>query len=69
MKSLNQHKDAQIFTQKCGFAAAYPIESMLGDQIGHVLQDFIYVFGVPESMIFYGHKSQVGKQELFMQVT
>ena len=67
IKSLNHHKYAQIFTQKCGFAAAYPIDKMTGDQIGRALQDFIHDFGVPESLTFNGHKSQTGKDSLFMR--
>ena len=67
IKSLNQHKFAQIFTQKCGFAAAYPINSMSGDELGHALQDFIHDFGAPEHLVFDGHKSQVSKNALFMK--
>ena len=66
IKSLNHHKYAQIFSQKCGFVAAYPIDKMTGDQIGRALQDFIHDFGVPESLTFHGHKSQTGKDSLFM---
>ena len=67
VKSPNQHKYAQLFTHKCGFAAAYPIDSMLGDQIGSAMQDFIHDFGVPKSLTFDGHRSQVGKNSLFMK--
>ena len=67
VKSLNQHKYAQIFTHKCGFAAAYPINSMGGNQLGHALQDFIHDFGAPEHLIFDGHKSQVSLNTLFMK--
>ena len=66
IKSLNHNKHAQIFTQKCGFATAYPVDKMTGNQIGRALQDFIHDFGVPESLTFHGHKSQTGKDSLFM---
>lgn len=67
IKSLNQHKYAQIFTHKCGFAAAYPINSMSGNELGHALQDFIHDFGAPEHLTFDGHKSQVSSNTLFMK--
>ena len=67
IKSLNQHKYAQIFTHKCGFAAVYPIDTMSGDSIGYALQDFINDFGVPEFLTFDGHLSQTSKGSLFMK--
>ena len=67
VKPPNQHKYAQLFTHKCGFTAAYPMDSMLGDQIGSAMQDFIHDLSVPESLTFDGHMSQVGKNSLFMK--
>ena len=67
IKSLNQHKYAQIFTHKCGFAAVYPIDTMSGDSIGYSLQDFINDFGVPEFLTFDGHLSQTSRGSLFMK--
>ena len=32
IKSLNQHKYAQVYTHKCGFAACYPIDRISNKQ-------------------------------------
>ena len=66
-RSLNQHKYAQAYTHKCGFAACYPMDRITGDQIGYSLQDFVSNFGVPEHLTFDAHASQVGKDSLFMK--
>ena len=67
IKSLNQHKYAQVYTHKCGFAACYPIDRFSGDQIGYSLRDFISNFGVPEHLTFDGYSSHVGQSSLFMK--
>ena len=67
VKSVNQHKYAQVYTHKCGFAVVYPINNMTGDSIGQTLIDFIHDFGVPQFLTFDGHKSQVGAGSLFMR--
>ena len=67
VKSINQHKYAQVYTHKCGFAVVYPINSMTGDAIGQTLIDFIHDFGVPQDLTFDGHKSQVSAGSLFMR--
>ena len=67
IKSLNQHKYAQIYTHKCGFAISYPIDSMTGDNIGLSLQDLVHDFGIPTHLTFDGHPSQVGQGSLFMK--
>ena len=66
-KSLNQHKYAQIYTHKNGFAAAYPLDDASGKSIGFSLKDFISDFGAPEHLTFDGASAQVGRNTLFMQ--
>ena len=68
VKSINQHKFAQVYTHKCGFAVVYPIDNMTGDTIGRTLQDFAYDFGIPMYLTFDGHKSQVSEGLLFMRL-
>ena len=67
-KSLNQHKFAQAYTHKCGFAVVYPMNNMSGDSIGETLQHFVHDFGIPSILTFDGHKSQVSKGSLFMKM-
>ena len=67
IRSINNHKYAQVYTHKCGFASCYPIHRISGDQIGYSLRDFINNFGVPEHLTFDGYSSHVGKGSLFMQ--
>ena len=67
VKSVNQHKYAQVYTHKCGFSVVYPIDNMTGDAIGQTLIDFIHDFGIPAFLTFDGHKSQVNSGSLFMR--
>ena len=67
VRSINQHKYAQVFTHKCGFSVVYPMNNMTGDSIGQALIDFSHDFGIPKYLVFDGHKSQVGAGSLFMR--
>ena len=37
VRSINQHKYAQVYTHKCGFAVVYPMDNLTGDSIGRTL--------------------------------
>lgn len=67
IKSLNQHKYAQIYSHKCGFTVANPMDKFTGDSVGYTLQDFINDFGVPEFLTFDGALQQKGNNTLFMK--
>ncbi len=67
VRSINQHKYAQAYTHKCGFAVIYPMDNMTRDSIGQTLLDFIHDFGIPAILTFDGHKSQLGEGSLFMK--
>ena len=56
VKSLNQHKYAQVSTHKCGFSVVNPINNMTRDYIGQSLIDFVHHFGIPRHLTFDGHK-------------
>ena len=68
VRSINQHKYAQVYTHKCGFTVVYPMDNMTGDSIGNTLQDFVHNFGIPSHLTFDGHQSQIGKGSLFMKI-
>ena len=67
IKSLNQHKYAQIYSHKCGFKVCNPMDKFTGESVGYTLQDFISDFGVPEFLTFDGAMQQKGANTLFMQ--
>ena len=64
-KSIHGNICAQIFSQKIGFAACYPMLSAKGDPVGNSLNDFVHDFGVPEHLTFDGAQVQIGKKTLF----
>ncbi len=67
VKSINQHKYAQAYTHKCEFAVVHPIDNMTRDSIGQTLLDFIHDFGIPTTLTFDGHESQLGEGSVFMK--
>jgi hypothetical protein len=68
IKSLNQHKYAQMFTHKNGFAVCYPIDRLLGNHLGYAFRDFIHDYGIPEHLTMDGASNQTGSNTMFMQL-
>ena len=64
---LKQNKHAQVFTHKCGFCACYHMLTSNRDQLGCILYNFSYDFGVPEYLSLHGAIDQVGDNTLFMK--
>ena len=51
-KSLRGNMCAQIFSNKIGFVAFYPLPAQKGDTIGKPFGDFIHDFGGPDYVNF-----------------
>ena len=67
VKSLLGHTHAQVYSNKTGFSASYPMYNTTGESIGESLRSFSHDFGVPEHLTFDGAMSQVGKDTKFMK--
>ena len=67
VKSLLGHTHAQVYSNKSGFSASYPIYDIKGDSIGETLRSFSHDFGIPEHLTFDGAMAQVGKDTKFMK--
>lgn len=66
IKSLRGNVGSQLFSHKCGFKAAYPIQRIDGDHVGNALTQFISDFGVLEHLTFDGASVQTGVRTRFM---
>lgn len=66
-KSLHGFIYAQIYTNKNGFMAVYPMKRLTGDEIGQTLRDFANEYGVPDYMTHDGAASQTGTDSLFQK--
>ena len=67
VKSITNNTCSQIYSHQSGFTTIYHMNGMSGQKIGDTLKDFIHKWGVPEKLIFDGHRSQVGPNTPFMQ--
>ena len=61
VKSLNQNKGAQIYSNKAGFATCYPVTDTKGETLGNTLRGVINDWGIPRDLTFGGYSSQVGR--------
>ena len=66
-KSLLSNTCSQLYSNKGGFNAPYHLSSDNGKQIGQSLNDFIYEWGIPESLTFDGAMAQTGRSTDFMK--
>ena len=66
LKSLRGNVGCQLYSHKCGFKAAYPIQRVDGNHVGETLTQFINDFGAPEHLTFDGAAVQTGPKTRFM---
>ena len=66
LRSLRSNVGCQLYSHKCGFKVAYPIQKVDGDHVGDTLLQFISDFGVPEHLMFDGASVQTGPKTRFM---
>jgi hypothetical protein len=66
VKSLRGHVGCQLFPNKCGFKACYPLSKVDGNSVGDALTQFINSYGVPELLVFDGASVQTGPKTRFM---
>jgi hypothetical protein len=66
LRSLRSNIGCQLYSHKCGFKVAYPIQKVDGDHVGDTLTQFISDFGVPEHLTFDGASVQTGPKTRFM---
>ena len=67
VRSLRSNVGCQLYSHKCGFKVAYPIQKVDGDHVGDTLPQFISDFGAPEHLTFDGASVQNGPKTKFMQ--
>jgi hypothetical protein len=65
-RSLRGNVGCQIYSHKCGFKAAYPMQRVDGDNVGDTLTQFISDYGVPEHLTYDGASVQTGPKTRFM---
>ena len=61
VKSLRGHVGCQLFPNKCGFKACYPLSKVNGNSVGDALTQFINSCGVPELLVFDGACANMSK--------
>jgi hypothetical protein len=66
VKSLRGHVGCQLFSNKCGFKACYPLSKVDGNSVGDALTQFINDYGVPERLVFDEASVQTGPKTRFM---
>ena len=66
LRSLRSNIGCQVYSHKCGFKAAYPIQKIDGNHVGDTLTQFISDYGVPEHLTFDGASVQTGPKTRFM---
>lgn len=66
--SLENFKYAQVYTNKNGFSAVYPMKRITGDEIGETLKDFANEFGIPDHLTYDRAAAQVGRGTLFQKM-
>ena len=66
LKSLHGNVRCQLYSHKCGFKAAYPIQRVDGNHVGDTLTQFINNFCAPEHLTFDGAAFQTGPKTRFM---
>ena len=64
-KTLRRNVSSQIYSHKCGFNAAYHLESVNGENVGYSLSKFVSDYGSPEHLAFDGAAVQVGRNTHF----
>ena len=57
----------QVFSQKLGFNANYPMVYSTGDSLGYLYIDVSHDFVIPEHLTFDSYSTQVGQNTLFMK--
>jgi len=67
LRSLRSNVGSQLYSHKCGFKVAYPVQRVDGNHVGDTLTQFISDFGVPEHLTFDGAAVQTGPKTKFMQ--
>ena len=67
LRSLRSNVGSQLYSHKCGFKAAYPIQKVDGNHVGDTLTHFVSDFGAPEQLTFDGAAVQTGPRTKFMQ--
>jgi hypothetical protein len=67
IRSLRNNVGSQLYSHKCGFKAAYPIQKVDGNKVGDTLTQFVSDFGVPEHLTFDGAAVHTGPKTKFMQ--
>ena len=55
VRSLNHNTCTQVFSNKFGFNATYPMVSSIEDSLGYLYRDFSHDFGIPEHLMFDGY--------------
>lgn len=58
---------SQIYSHKCGFAAAYHLHKADGPTVGYTLNSLIHDYGKPGHLTFDGIPTQTGHNTLFME--
>ena len=66
LRSLRSNIGCQLYSHKCGFKAAYPIQKIDGNHVGDTLTQFISDYGAPEHLTFDGASVQTGPRTRFM---
>jgi uncharacterized protein YggL (DUF469 family) len=56
----------QVYSHKCGFKVAYPVQKVDGNHVGDTLTQFIGDFGAPDHLTFDGASVQTGPKTRFM---
>jgi hypothetical protein len=65
-KSLRSNVGCQLYSHKCGFKAAYPIQKVDGNHVRDTLTQFVSDYGAPEHLTFNGASVQTGPKTRFM---
>ena len=60
-------KLCSLYSHKCGFKVAYPVQRVDGYHVSDTFTQFISDFGVPEHLTFDGAAVQTGHETKFMQ--
>ena len=66
VRSLRCNIGCQLFSHKCGFKVAYPLQKIDGNHVGDTLTQFINDYGAPEHLTFDGASVQTGPKTRFM---
>ena len=67
VRSLRSNVGSQIYSHKCVFKVAYPVQKVDGNNVGDTLRQFVNDFGAPEHLTFDGAAVQTGPKTKFIQ--